>query len=470
MKELLTLCGYEEKELEKEMPRIKKAFAKLKITDADIALAKKRLKADYEIDLKGFRKLLNIYIKEVVNFMLCEEEKGKRIYNTLPSLSSAMGSAAALSDKSVYAGFPTIMLLMIYHGLFGKMNPYWEAAEKECMGTTEAHCGCNMCKIGGQITGLFPKPDAQLQWDIYCDEAPKGDEYLEKVHGIPIIACNRILDENKGETITPRSHKYFTAQLRGMMDQVSEVLGKKVTDEMLWQTLLETRQIMQTTEQLLSACLNADPVPLSITTMFWVYVFYACNPSRENVEPLQKALELLLVEAKERVARGEGYYQKGAPRVGMYLPSFVDASIATLIRDVGLAVPIIELMWYPGGDLVPNFGEAESPDPYSLLAYAMLTTPLIAPFEMRCNAMVATLKKYDMDGFLGIFPYSCRSMTADTMLLKHEVQKKLDIPVVMLEGDVYDDRRYPLEALRTRIESFAEMCKISKAERVGRAA
>ncbi|MGV8074434.1 MAG: 2-hydroxyacyl-CoA dehydratase [Syntrophobacteraceae bacterium] len=463
MKELLELCGYEDAaELATQMPRIRKAFAKLDITDDDIAAAKKRLKTDYEIDLRGFRKLLNIYVKEMINFALCEEEKGKRIYNTLPSLSSALGAAAAIADETVYAGFPTIIMLLIYHGIFKKMGPHWEAAEQESMGTTEGHCGCNLCKIGAQLTGLFPKPDAQIQWGIYCDDAPKADEYLENTQDMKLITINRILDENKGETVTPRAKKYFTEQLRKAMSEVSEVIGKKITDEHLWQALLETRQMMQQTEQLVLTCLHADPVPLSVNTVFYVFVFYACNPSRENVQPLQEAMTILNEEAKERVARGEGYYEKGAPRVAMHLPSFVDASIATLIKDMGLAVPCMELMWYERGEMIPDLGETENPDPYSILAMGMLSYPFIGPFAMRLEAMVATFEKYNLDGFLGLFPFSCRAMTADTMVLKHGIQQKLDVPVVMIEGDVYDDRKYPLESIRTRIESFAEMCKISK--------
>jgi hypothetical protein len=460
MKELLSLCGYEDKEIKKEMPRIGKAFGRLKISLSDVERAKRRLKKHFEVDLLGFRKLLNVYIKELVNLMLVEEEKGKRIYNTMPSLSSAIGSAAALADESVYAGFPSIILLMTYHAIFEKMAPVWEASEKEILTAEEAHCGCNMCKSGGHILGLFPKPDLQLAWGIFCDEAAKVDEYLEVGYDVPLVTVNRIRDENGDETIPDRSILYVADELRKMVGRVSAVIGRRVKDEMLWQSLLESRKYMQATEQILQLLATADPVPLSVTTMWYVFIMYACNPSRENVEVLQDAIDTLLREVTGRAERGEGYYDKGAPRISMFLPSFIDPTIGTLIKDVGLAVPIVELNWYPGGALAPELGETLQPDPYTILAMGMLNVPQIGPFKQRLSAFNAAIKTYNIDGVLGLFPFSCRPIAADSLILKDAIRKESDIPVLILEGDVYDDRRYPMEVLRTRIESFSEICKM----------
>ena len=58
MFELLELCGFESHELESELPRIKKAFDVLGINAEDIERGKKRLNKYYDIELKGFRKVL----------------------------------------------------------------------------------------------------------------------------------------------------------------------------------------------------------------------------------------------------------------------------------------------------------------------------------------------------------------------------------------------------------------------------
>ena len=47
--------------------------------------------------------------------------------------------------------------------------------------------------------------------------------------------------------------------------------------------------------------------------------------------------------------------------------------------------------------------------------------------------------------------------------MKKDIEKELGIQVLALEGDYYDTRSYSAEALRTRVEIFAEMLRASKA-------
>ena len=92
----------------------------------------------------------------------------------------------------------------------------------------------------------------------------------------------------------------------------------------------------------------------------------------------------------------------------------------------------------------------------------MLSIHQIGPFHQRKEALQKGIKKFDLDGFLGIYPYACRPFAADALMLKDGMKKATDIPVTIMEGDTWDARKYSGEVLRTRMESFAEMCKISK--------
>jgi benzoyl-CoA reductase/2-hydroxyglutaryl-CoA dehydratase subunit BcrC/BadD/HgdB len=46
---------------------------------------------------------------------------------------------------------------------------------------------------------------------------------------------------------------------------------------------------------------------------------------------------------------------------------------------------------------------------------------------------------------------------------KKALREKLDIPILVVEGDSYDTRNYSAGQLRTRIESFAEILKMKNA-------
>ncbi len=50
------------------------------------------------------------------------------------------------------------------------------------------------------------------------------------------------------------------------------------------------------------------------------------------------------------------------------------------------------------------------------------------------------------------------------MMVRDGVKKELgNIPILILETDLFDPRYYTAEQSRTRIESFAEMAKTAKA-------
>ena len=52
-------------------------------------------------------------------------------------------------------------------------------------------------------------------------------------------------------------------------------------------------------------------------------------------------------------------------------------------------------------------------------------------------------------------------------MLKKTISEKPGIPVLVLEGDLYDSRNYSAEQLRTRVESFARMLKMAISSQEG---
>ena len=74
MNNLLEYCGFEPSEIESELPRVERAFAKLGITAEDIDIGKRRLFKYYDMELKGLRKIFRLCLKEFVDSLLLKEE------------------------------------------------------------------------------------------------------------------------------------------------------------------------------------------------------------------------------------------------------------------------------------------------------------------------------------------------------------------------------------------------------------
>ena len=462
MKELLGMCGFEPEEMEIEMPRIKRAFDKLNLNAADMDVGKERLTKYYELDLMGFRKILKVYIREMVNAALAGEEKRKIIYNTMPSLIPFVGRSASIADESVYSGLPEVLLFYIYAGIFDKQTPLLEAAERDGLPPDGAHCGCTKTRLGTQILGLLPKPDLYISNRVFCDEAPKVDEYMKEELGIPFVSIERIQDTNFDELFPQREVDYYGNSIRNAMKVMSELIGKEITDEMMWKAFMEYGMVVQGLQKIFSLSKDSDPIVLSVNTVSYMFALFSSGVSPENVPVLAEALQLLLKETQERVDRGEGYYGKGWPRIGCFPPSLVDPSALHLLKEVGLAVPLMEPMWWcPDSEVMPDLKTNEL-DPCKVMAMTLPRIPVTASPASRCSAVAKAAKKHNLEGFMLGNLYGCRPGFSDAYMLKDAWKKSTDWPFMALEINLYDSRVHTTEALRTRVESFAEMCRMAK--------
>ena len=91
--ELLRLCGYEPEEIERERPRIEKAFDKIELTPEDINRGMKRVNHYFDIELTSIRKMMGLWIKSLIDLVLAREERDKIIYCAappFPQLANAM--------------------------------------------------------------------------------------------------------------------------------------------------------------------------------------------------------------------------------------------------------------------------------------------------------------------------------------------------------------------------------------------
>ena len=91
---LLTLCGFDGEEINKEKSRIEKAFKKLSFGPEDIVEAEAWVKQNHDTDLVGVRKLLGAWLKELVDLLLSRDEGKKIVYYGFPSIQGP-GSACA---------------------------------------------------------------------------------------------------------------------------------------------------------------------------------------------------------------------------------------------------------------------------------------------------------------------------------------------------------------------------------------
>ena len=467
----LELCGFERNEIQEDLPRIRKAFDKLEITSEDIEEGEERVRENFDIELLGMRKILRLFIKELVNLMLAEDEKEIRLYTVMPTINPDIIGAAMQASNKVYAGFPDFLLIMVAGAIFGKLAPIQDAAEEHMLTRGAAHCSCNQTRLGCQVLELLPRPDLLLSWGHFCDEVPKVDELLHEFFDIPVVIVNRCQDEDWTEypEPNPRAVEFYTAELKKALAKTSETIGVEISEDLFRQTLMTSMMYYGLVAQIGELVVDSDPLIISPNDILYALWLYFLGVAPENVQARMDAVNILYSELKERKEKGVGILPKGAPRVlHCGFPSLVDPSVIKLMERLGLAIPVMEAqLWYPDAQFLPSATGVDltETDPCKILAMTLLAASFLHVTSGREEALLTACKRYDIDAVFALLHYSCRPYGNDGIMLKGAIKEELGLPTLLLEGDIFDPRIYTREQLRTRLESFAELVKASKRPR-----
>ena len=136
---------------------------------------------------------------------------------------------------------------------------------------------------------------------------------------------------------------------------------------------------------------------------------------------------------------------------------FSDPSIMRMMENIGLCIPItlFGLLVSKGRENTPFIsGEV-------LAKQEMLGGMFHSNYGfIKSTAEVA--REANIDGIIWNYLHNCRALSQPSHLLKQFVERETGIPVLSLETDIYDSRTYSTEALRTRLEAFAEILRTRK--------
>jgi len=465
VRELLELCGFEPGEMDAELPRVQKVFDMFGITPGDIERGKERINRYWDPELKGLAKIRGLAIKELVDTILAKEEDKINLCASLPSATTDILNAASFHSNNVRATYPDVLVLMVLGYIFNKLDAILEAAETHFLRPGAAHCSLLQARLGLNILGLYPKCDLLMSMGSLCDALPKSDEAIGIYFNIPVQYINVCQDRGADWEDMYRSKDFFTNEIKKAKKRISEVIGFEITDDMVNEARRLRRDAAIYATKIYDLVINSDPLPISAVALQYIRIFRAMPISRKSQEALNEASKLLFEEVEERVNRGVGVVEKGAPRI-LYTPlvSLSDPSIIHMIEELGIAIPLTEdTILVPEGELRPQMDErGRGEDPWERVAYALLQRSIEASVPMRIRAIIGAVKRYHLDGVLNLFHYSCRYFAGDPLILKDAVEKETGVPVMVLEGDLYDPRFYTAEQLRTRIEAFGEMLKAAK--------
>ncbi len=457
--ELLKLCSFEADEIERERPRIDKAFKILEIGGEDIKRGEDRIKQYLDIELLGVRKFLGIWMRELVNLVLAKEEHDKVVYSDFPmELRPLMSMMLSTDEKEVYFAVPGQTINLTMGQIFDKLTPFLEAGEENGLPPGSAHCGLYQTRLGAMVKGVIPFPDLSVIASYHCDQPSEAEQLLHEVYGVPVAYLDSCPDANWDDFPKYNDYRarYSGTQARKLFQTFEEVIGGQLTEEAIRITNRSNAKYRLTFQQMIENIGHADPQPISQASL--AHAFFLNSMPTRDIEGKQEALEILAEEVQQRIDEGKGVVEKGAPGVYCTATISVDASITHMIEQTGLAIRVQMPFWLSPYVLTKH--------PYTEWADMIGVGPCLdVPHSCQAHVTInmENAKAFNVDGVINFYPYSCREWAITVMMTKRAMEKELGVPVLVLEGDAYDTRNYSAGQLRTRIETFAELLRSAKA-------
>jgi len=464
-KEFLEICAYTPEEIEKELPRVKRAFDKARLSEEDVKRGRERLIEYFEAgELRGLRMIAGLYIKDFVDLVLSGEEHDIRIYCHLPTVGTQLLGAAELARPDIYVGYPMCNCFYVLGSIFNRLDPILEAGENWCLPPGVAHCGCNQFKLGSRLSNILPPASLHLSAGNYCDEAPKADEVLEYFFGDEVFWFNRCQDEDLDDPPMDERHlRYLGTNVKRAKQRISEVIGAEITNEMVFEAMMVTESYAKELSNISELRAFADPSPLRMACVGLAQFLMISTVGLKRRNEVAEAMRVLREEVQERVDQGEGVVEKGAPRVMLSVVVHLSTpGMTKAMEDSGLNIACME--GYGGVSPEDRRADIALMDPCDLIAGIYLWNPLMTRVTWRIQSIAEGYRKANLDGIIMLPHYSCRVFGNDYMMIRDGVKRELgNIPILILETDLFDPRYYTAEQSRTRIESFAEMVKTAKA-------
>jgi len=464
-KRLLELAGFEHDEMHEYLPQWLEASVQLGLHEDDVAFAVEEwIPAHFDVTLRGVRKMIGAYMRETIDLTKANAYKQngvKIVYGLVPAHSTFWLALKLTAPDKVFVSFPDMFLVSILNPFFHKLNPYLEGAEKEGIPYGCRHCALNKTRYWARKLDVIPSPDISWIFGFICDESTKTDEFIQDFcdPGWKTFVTRIPHDQPLGteEDEIDERVEYLAQQLKVGFEAVQKAIGIHVPDEKVKEAadILWTRYAPKVAE--LYRLMASDPQPLSGEDAYFMAQAYTF-PFNTGIEHMESALDILIDEVKERVANHQGILPKGAPKLSVYFTPFGNPWILKMFEENGVGVPFCDLMMPSKKMLQPSRFD----DPYMAAAESWLKYPLSVNAGYKCKIICEKIETYGADGMLfGFFDFD-RWLGSDQRLISKMIEERLDLPVFYIEGDIFEDRDYSPEALRTRIETIASIVKMRK--------
>ena len=302
---------------------------------------------------------------------------------------------------------------------------------------------------GGPIGGL-PEPDMLICCNNICGTVLKWYEIQARYFNIPLFIFDTPVCHTK---YSPEIDKYVRAQIDDYIQFLESVSKKKIDYDKIIQVGKKSYQGQLLWQKILNTTAH-KPSPMSA---FDAFFFLALIVTLRGTDIAVDFYKELLLEMEERIKNKISIVPNEKYRLLWdnlpvwyqlkWLSSKFSSHNACLVADTYTSAWCSSLQYIDENNFLDSIAEC----------YTRIYLNL--GVDQMAEQVIKMIKFYDIDGFVMHSNRSCKAYSFGQLDIKHIVEKRANIPVLMIEADMTDPRAFSQSQIETRIDAFMEMIK-----------
>ncbi len=331
-------------------------------------------------------------------------------------------------------------------GLGGELCEMAEAAGLSQETCSYVRVDLGVRQGGRSPWGGLPAPDLLFCCTVSCTTVVKWFQDLQRHYGSELVVVD--MPYNFDNQITEHSLAYIVEQLEETIRRIEKVTGRPYDRTRLEEVVGLSKMACDYWEKCLK--LGATkPSPISTTDMLVNMGPIVCLRGTQAAVDVYKAL---YEELSERVA--QGYSAASEERFRLVWDNipfwFALGSTVRRLSELGAVLVGATYLYHWVRHLDPK-------NPLVSLAREFSTsTTMNRSVAHKIDKISKMLKTYQADGLIIHSNRSCKVDSLGSLDVQREIQARLGIPVLMVDGDHTDPRAYSEAVVQTRIEAFVE--------------
>jgi len=300
---------------------------------------------------------------------------------------------------------------------------------------------------GKTPAGKLPKPDLLFCSNNICQTVLYWYKTVAHELDIPLIHYDAPFVSTEQ---TEADINYMAQQLQDMIP-VLERVSQRVFYVNIFEEILQRSMSTSQTWGAILKTMQAKPAPM---TIFDAFGHLAPIVSLRGLPVAEDYYNMLRDEVETRVEKGIGAISDERYRLIWdniaiwYKVRFLATFFAE--RKMNFVTATYTNAW------AETTGHLDVKDPWKSMAKTYGQIILNNNLKHRLNLMKNMIKTFDVDGMVMHSTRSCKPYSVGQFDLRKAITAELDLPAVILDADIADERIWSEQQINTRLEAFCE--------------